>query len=165
MNIQALHKAIHDDTLDVLRRKNNDYTVGKGEADVFANFKHSEILGISAGTGIMVRMIDKHQRIRTFVTKGTLQVLNESVRDAIMDLHNYTALLHGWHHGCKTLEQLIEVRKILYDNASTLLVNPLIPEIPDLLSKAEQSMSSRVDTIMLLAIYTKIAYKIQEIQK
>ena len=45
--------------------------------------------------GIMLRMQDKMQRVRTFVNKGTLAVQEESWEDACIDLLNYSILLYA----------------------------------------------------------------------
>lgn len=72
-------------------RKNHDYT--SGSEDVLSNFRASEMFGIPLGKGILLRMGDKMKRIQTFVEQGTLQVQNESARDAVEDLVNYAILL------------------------------------------------------------------------
>ena len=78
---------------DLMTRKNHDYTAASG--DPFANFRGSAYLGIKPELGILLRMQDKMMRVRTFVEKGQLRVKDESVRDALVDLINYTVLLYG----------------------------------------------------------------------
>ena len=82
------------DLLDTLRRKNSDYCAG--EDDAFANFKVSEKLGLAdAEIGLLIRMVDKIQRVRSFLSKGKLEVQTESVQDAIRDIMGYSLLLLG----------------------------------------------------------------------
>ena len=76
-----------------MRAKNHDYSGGTG--DPFTNFTAGEILGISGELGILLRSLDKFQRIRAFVETGNLAVKTESVDDAIEDVINYMILLKG----------------------------------------------------------------------
>jgi hypothetical protein len=78
---------------DIMKAKNTDYCGGSG--DPFANFRISEMIGIHPALGILMRMTDKMQRIRSFVTNGTLAVKTESFEDACHDLINYSILLKG----------------------------------------------------------------------
>ncbi|NJO83652.1 MAG: hypothetical protein HC828_13170 [Blastochloris sp.] len=90
--IQKLNE-LNETCLRIMEAKNHDYRGGTG--DPYANFRRSTILGIDPEIGIMLRMCDKHQRIRTFITRGMLKVKGESVLDAILDCHNYTCLAIG----------------------------------------------------------------------
>lgn len=96
MTIDELLK-MHEETCkaarDIMRAKNADYTAGS--ADPFANFRASEAVGVPAALSILVRSLDKFQRIRSFATIGSLQVKDESVNDAIQDVVNYMILLKG----------------------------------------------------------------------
>jgi hypothetical protein len=87
---------LHNDTttacLEVMKKKNHDYTSG---GSVFANFKDSSILGVAPVLGILLRCIDKFKRIQTFVTKGGLAVEGEGVLDAVDDVINYMILVKG----------------------------------------------------------------------
>ena len=95
MNIVELKK-IHKDTtekcLEIMLKKNSDYTGGKKSEDVFANFRMSEIFGVDPITGIMMRVLDKIQRIKSFTNDGELKVSDESVYDACEDIVNYVIL-------------------------------------------------------------------------
>ena len=73
-------------------KKNSDYTGGKKSNDIFANFRSSEILGVNPVLGIMMRVMDKIQRIRSFTEDGKLEVSDESVYDACEDVINYMIL-------------------------------------------------------------------------
>lgn len=96
MTIDELLK-LHDETCgkarDIMRAKNADYTAGS--ADPFANFRASEAVGVPGVLSILVRSLDKFQRIRSFVVRGKLEVKDESVDDAIQDVVNYMILAQG----------------------------------------------------------------------
>lgn len=79
---------------DVISRKNNDYTGGSDSA--FANFEVTQALGLSdARTGVLIRMVDKIQRLKTFIAKGELKVKGESAQDAARDIIGYSLVLLG----------------------------------------------------------------------
>lgn len=75
----------------IMESKNHDYRGGND--DPFYNFVQSMHIGIQPEVGLCLRMMDKHQRIRTFMAKGMLKVKGESVADAVLDCFNYTILL------------------------------------------------------------------------
>jgi hypothetical protein len=78
---------------EIMMKKNHDYRGGSG--DPYANFRGSTNLGIKPVLGILLRVQDKIQRIRTFTEKGKLAVENESVQDALVDVQNYMDLIWG----------------------------------------------------------------------
>jgi hypothetical protein len=106
---------IRNKALAIVKAKNHDYTVGS--QDPLSNFCLSaEILGIDNKIGLMLRMIDKHQRLRTFATKGTLKVANEGAQDAVLDLCNYTVLLAGLYlHQPISYETLLKLHRTLFE--------------------------------------------------
>lgn len=68
---------VHDEALELFRKKNSDY------GDAFATY----------GTvGVIVRMGDKIQRLISVSNKGVSLIDNESLRDTLIDLHNYAAM-------------------------------------------------------------------------
>jgi hypothetical protein len=70
-------KAVHDEALELFRKKNTDY------GDAFATY----------GTvGVIVRMGDKIQRLISVNNNGVTLVDTESLRDTLVDLHNYSAM-------------------------------------------------------------------------
>lgn len=80
--------------IDLAQKKNADYT---GDTDdAFANFRNSEIVGVSVEKGMLVRLMDKISRVKSFIDKGELMVKDESVEDTIMDIINYACLLGGY---------------------------------------------------------------------
>lgn len=88
-----LHKDLCDSAKKIMESKNHDYSGASG--DPFANFRGSDYLGVDPIIGILLRVQDKMQRIKTFTSKGTLKVQNEGVRDAIEDVINYMILIYG----------------------------------------------------------------------
>ena len=74
--IEQMQK-IHDDALEVFRRKNADY------GDSFATY------GI---IGILIRIEDKLRRAISINKNGVTLVKDESFRDTLLDLHNYAAM-------------------------------------------------------------------------
>ena len=87
---------LHDQTCkscrDIMLKKNNDYTGGKKATDIFANFNSSKILDIHPVQGLLLRVIDKVQSIRSFTNDKELSVPNETVEDACDDIVNYAIL-------------------------------------------------------------------------
>lgn len=90
------HRKICDDMVKLTEAKNRDYC-GKSGDDAFANFSRVESLGVcSVEQGFLVRMVDKVCRVASFVDRGELSVKDESVKDTLMDLANYSILLMGY---------------------------------------------------------------------
>jgi hypothetical protein len=75
----------------LMRAKNHDYRGGSG--DPFANFRLSSGIGITPVQGILIRMMDKMMRVRTFDEKGELLVKDEGLNDALIDIINYAVLI------------------------------------------------------------------------
>ena len=68
---------VQNEALELFRKKNLDY------GDAFANY----------GTiGVIIRMSDKIQRLISITNRGVNLVNNESLRDTLIDLHNYAAM-------------------------------------------------------------------------
>lgn len=78
--------------LELMRAKNADYTNGSGP---FANFEVAEDFGVSPLTGLLLRMSDKFQRLKSFSRCGKLEVTGEGVEDAFRDLIGYSYLALG----------------------------------------------------------------------
>ena len=69
--------AVQKEAIELFSRKNTDY------GDAFATY----------GTvGVIVRMGDKIQRLLSVSSKGVALVDSESLRDTLIDLHNYAAM-------------------------------------------------------------------------
>ena len=83
-------KEIFDECYTIVERKNKDYS---GE-DALSNFFKCEELGIcDAEVGLLVRCGDKLSRIANIIKSKNQHVKDESVRDTILDLINYLAIL------------------------------------------------------------------------
>ena len=68
---------LQSEALDIFKKKNADY------GDAFANF---------GPVGVIVRMGDKISRLCSITTKKVSLVDTESLRDTLIDLHNYSAM-------------------------------------------------------------------------
>lgn len=68
---------VQKEGLELFKKKNADY------GDSFANF---------GPVGVIVRMGDKINRLSSVTKNGVNLVNNESVRDTLIDLHNYAAM-------------------------------------------------------------------------
>ena len=68
--------------------KKHDY----GNTDIFANFRLSELAGIPAWQGSVVRMGDKYARISNFIKKGDFKFKEESIKDTLMDMAIYSLI-------------------------------------------------------------------------
>lgn len=68
-------------------KKSHDYG---SAADPFANLRESKTIGVPPYVGCFIRMLDKVNRIKSFINKGKLQ--NESVLDALYDLGCYSLI-------------------------------------------------------------------------
>ena len=68
---------VQTEGLELFKRKNSDY------GDAFANY---------GPVGVIVRMGDKIQRLVSVSNKKVSFVNTESLRDTLIDLHNYAAM-------------------------------------------------------------------------
>lgn len=71
------YKAVQREAIDLFKRKNKDY------GDAFANY---------GPVGVIVRMGDKINRLSSVTKNQVSLVENESIRDTLIDLHNYAAM-------------------------------------------------------------------------
>jgi len=72
-----LFKNVQDESFELFKKKNADY------GNAFEEY----------GTiGILIRMNDKIKRAQTITNKKVTLVDTESLRDTLLDLHNYSAL-------------------------------------------------------------------------
>jgi hypothetical protein len=69
--------AVQTEALNLFTKKNHDY------GDAFATY---------GPTGVIVRIGDKIQRLQSITRTGITMVNDESIRDTLMDLHNYCAM-------------------------------------------------------------------------
>jgi len=70
-------KCIQEEAYELFSKKNKDY------GDSFATY---------GPVGVIVRLGDKIQRLISVTTNGVHLVNNESLRDTLIDLHNYAAM-------------------------------------------------------------------------
>ncbi len=76
----------------LMDQKNADYCAG---GSVFSNFEATEEIGIPSLNGLIIRMLDKFQRVKSFAKSGALQVEGEGVDDAFRDLIGYCLIALG----------------------------------------------------------------------
>ena len=77
MNRTQQLENVQKDALEMFKKKNADY------GDAFAKF------GV---IGVLMRIEDKIQRSLSITKNGIQLVSDESIRDTLMDLHNYAAM-------------------------------------------------------------------------
>ena len=95
------HSGMCSEALSLSVKKNRDYT-GKEDDKPFANFQRCEAMGITTTEkGFMVRLTDKFSRLSTFCETGSFLVKDESLRDTLLDIINYTCLLGAYVHSKK----------------------------------------------------------------
>lgn len=86
-------RSVYDECIATMESKNKDYA---HDGDAFANFRFAKMVHVDVDKAILVRMSDKLARISNCIDKGEVAVKTESVRDTLMDLINYTAILAAY---------------------------------------------------------------------
>ena len=71
------YQAVQNEAFNLFQKKNQDY------GDSFANF---------GPIGVIVRMGDKINRLSSVTNSSISLVKTESIRDTLIDLHNYSAM-------------------------------------------------------------------------
>ena len=77
---------------------------GQDNPDTYANFRESERFGISAFSGVMVRMSDKWSRIINLVNNPSNDQVGEPIADTFKDISAYALIalcLYEEEHGTK----------------------------------------------------------------
>ena len=69
-------KKVQNEGLELFKKKNADY------GDSFANY---------GPIGVIVRMGDKINRLSN-ISNNKIEIVDESMRDTLIDLHNYAAM-------------------------------------------------------------------------
>ena len=77
MDRVAQLKTVQNEALALFKKKNKDY------GDAFANY---------GPVGVIVRLGDKINRLSNIHTTNITLVKTETVRDTLIDLHNYAAM-------------------------------------------------------------------------
>tara|TARA_B100000900_G_C20387853_1_gene637299 strand:- start:458 stop:823 length:366 start_codon:yes stop_codon:yes gene_type:complete len=77
MNREMEYLKVHNEAFELFLKKNKDY------GDAFAKY---------GPVGVIVRIGDKIQRLSSVTKNGVQLVNNESIRDTLIDLHNYAAM-------------------------------------------------------------------------
>lgn len=71
--------------------KAHDYSA---DSSSLGNFNLSAtVVGLAPSTTVLVRMCDKLARVGSLVKKGRAEVKDESIRDTLLDLANYSLLM------------------------------------------------------------------------
>ena len=76
-NYLSMFEEIQKEGLELFKKKNQDY------GNAFA---------VYGPVGVLVRMGDKIARLQSISNKGISLVNSESLRDTLIDLHNYSAM-------------------------------------------------------------------------
>ena len=71
------YKTVQNEAIALFKKKNQDY------GDSFANY---------GPIGVIVRMGDKINRLSSVTKSSVSLVKTESIRDTLIDLHNYAAM-------------------------------------------------------------------------
>lgn len=80
--------------IEISRKKNQDYTGDISKP--FANFEAVSSLNISVTDGFLTRMMDKMKRVASITHSGEIAVKDESLKDTLQDLANYSCLLSAY---------------------------------------------------------------------
>lgn len=84
-----LHEACCADARELCSRKSGDYA---DDGDALRNLRMCEALGLATvEQGILVRLTDKLSRLANLMTRDA-KVVDESVRDTVLDIVNYALL-------------------------------------------------------------------------
>ena len=108
-DLLKLHNDLTEEARGLMARKNHDYSGGESRESPFLNFSRVESMGITTTEkGFLVRMTDKMSRLSTFCKEGRFQVDDESLRDTILDMINYSILLYAY----VSSKPLTEIEKV-----------------------------------------------------
>ena len=90
------HKSTVLEMNKICKAKNQDYS-GGADVNAFNNFIESATTaGGTVEQGFLFRMSDKMSRIRNLTQSGQQAVKDESIKDTLMDLANYSILMMGY---------------------------------------------------------------------
>lgn len=92
-----LHDELSLAARDLMEAKNHDYSGGADDTEPFLNFTRVEKLGITTTEkGMLVRMTDKLSRLITLVDGNQVKVKDETLKDTVIDVINYSILLYAY---------------------------------------------------------------------
>jgi len=119
-----MHELLCEESRNLMRKKNADYA-GNDGLEPFANFTRVEAMGIcKTEQGFLVRMTDKMSRLSSFVESGKLAVEDESLKDTIVDVINYSVLLYSYvQEKKKTNNTQIKSSKICCKDSNRVIEN------------------------------------------
>lgn len=90
------HEECCKSLVDLTQKKNKDYS-GDDFNNPFSNYEAVEKLNVvTAEEGFLVRIMDKYNRVRSFVKQGVLEVQDEKVEDTLLDLANYSIMMSAY---------------------------------------------------------------------
>ena len=97
--VKAIHKILCEQARDIIETKGHDYNLRQQDTgETLFNLKVAKLLGITDSNtqSILVRMSDKMMRLISLTRdpKVTASVKDESIRDTIKDLINYSCYLY-----------------------------------------------------------------------
>jgi hypothetical protein len=86
---------LHEESNALIAKKGHDYSrAHQADGDTLFNLRVAELLRIvpTAEQGILVRLSDKFMRLISLMSPGVQPTnVNESVRDTVLDIMNYTS--------------------------------------------------------------------------
>ena len=111
-NLIKTHEEICKEGRELMYKKNADYA-GNDGLEPFANFTRVEAMGIcTTEQGFLVRMTDKMSRLSSFVECGKLSVENESFKDTIVDIINYSVLMYSYINAKTKVKSKVKKLKV-----------------------------------------------------
>lgn len=84
------YKALLDEAFELHLKKNQGYAANN--PDAFANFRLAEGIGLTPLQGVLVRLGDKFARVQSIARDKRNDLVNESLRDTLMDLSAYALI-------------------------------------------------------------------------
>lgn len=122
----------------VMFAKSSDYA---SESDVLSNFKKSgKVLDQTAAQNVLGLIQTKVTRLSELVAKGR-NPMNESVADTIIDLSNYSFLMH-----CCLVEQQ-EQEATAYNEANIIATTPSIQDSAMRLLTKNHELLAQIETL------------------
>lgn len=99
--LNDLHTLLCQEAGNLMKLKNQDYAKGD---DPFLNFRSAQVVGVEVERGILVRLLDKLSRAGNLISKEP-SVVNESMRDTVLDIINYAILFYAVNNERKNIKE------------------------------------------------------------